>query len=366
MRFGTVLEAARRYNASDIHLVAGAPPALRVDGEVVLTERGPLAPAEIKETVDSILTDDQQRTLEREKELCFSHFDERGHRARVSVYYSAGHVELCARLSEERVKSIEELNLPAHIESVCWMTRGLVVITGPTGMGKTTTMNYIIDRINTQRRCKIITIEDPVEFTHTHKRSIVVQQEVRNDVLSFNKALVHALRQNPDVIAVGEMRDLDTIQTAITAAETGHLVLATLHTPDTTQTVDRIIGVFPAHQQDQVRLQFANSLQMAVSQKLLPTASERGRALACEILVATMAVRSVIREGHVHKLYSIIQTGQAHRMQTMDAALLGLYMKGEITYDTALNHAAHPEFIEKRSGRTSQDEAVEGNGASRP
>jgi len=354
MRFKTLLESGRKFGASDIHIVAGLPPVFRIDGAIILTERAPLSDVEIRELIYSILNEEQKQSLEREKELGFSHLDPDFGRSRVTVYYSNARPEMSVRLCQERVLSAEELHLPEFVESFTWLTSGLVVITGPTGMGKTTTMNYIIDRINSQRRCKIITIEDPLEFTHTHRKSIVVQQEVHTDTHSFRRALVHALRQDPDVIAIGEMRELETMQTALNAAETGHLVLATLHTPDATQTVERVISVFPPHQQEQVRFQFANTLQAAVAQKLLPRAVGPGRALACEILVATTAVRSIIRSGETHKLYSVIQTGQVHKMQTMDQALLDLYYKGEITYDTALNNATHPNFIESRSGTPPQ------------
>lgn len=350
MRFKTLMEAARKFRASDIHVVAGAPPAFRVDGEIMLAERAILGPQDIEAIIGDVTTQEQREFMEREREICFSMILEDQTRARVSIYYSAGHAELAVRVCPDSIPTLQELNLPAFIETIPWMATGLVIVTGPTGMGKTTTMNYIIDRINSERRCKIITIEDPVEFTHHHKRSIVVQQEVRSDTLSFSRALIHALRQDPDVIAIGEMRDLETMQTALTAAETGHLVLATLHTPDTSQTVDRIVGVFPAYQQDQVRLQFANTLQAAIAQKLLPRANGPGRALACEILVATMAVRGIIREGGTQKLYSILQTGINQSMQTMDAALLDLYLRGEITYDVALSNATHQNFIESRSG----------------
>ena len=351
MRFQKLLDAARKYGASDVHLVYGAPPAFRVDGDIVLADRSPMLAEDIVAVVDEVTTAEQRETLMRERELCFSLLDGEAHRARVTVYFSAGRIELAVRVCQERIATRDQLRLPEFVESLCWLTDGLVIITGPTGMGKTTTMNYIIDRINQQRRCKIITIEDPVEYTHTHGRSLVVQQEVHSDTHSFGRALIHALRQDPDVIAIGEMRDLQTTSTALTAAETGHLVLATLHTPDATQTVERIISVFPAHQQEQVRLQCASTLKAAIAQKLLPCATGQGRVLACEVLTATTAVRAVIREGATHKLYSIIQTGLTNNMQTMDSSLLDLYLQGEITYDVALSNAAHPSFIEGRSGR---------------
>jgi len=351
MRFQRLLDAARKYEASDIHVVSNSPPAFRVDGEIVLVDFPALDRDEISQLVRSVTSDDQQDILRRERELCFSLIDEHGSRTRVSIYYSGGQPELAVRVCQDHIGTLEELHLPEFVDSLCWLANGLVLITGPTGMGKTTTMNFLIDRINSQRRCKIITIEDPVEFTHEHKKSLVVQQEVHTDTISFSRALVHALRQDPDIIAIGEMRDLETMSTALTAAETGHLVMATLHTPDATQSIERIISVFPPYQQEQVRFQCASTLKAVVAQKLLPTAGGSGRALACEILNVTTAVRSIIREGATYKLYSVLQTGQNSQMQTMDAALLDLYLKGEITYDTAISNATHPNFIEGRSGR---------------
>ncbi len=349
MKFSRLLDAARRHGASDIHVVSSSPPAFRVDGEIILADLPPLGPTEIETLVNSIITQSQRDILERERELCFSLIDESQQRCRVSIYYSGGRVELAVRVCQEDIGSLDQLHLPPFVDTIPWLTSGLALVTGPTGMGKTTTMNFIIDRINSQRRAKIVTIEDPVEFTHHHKRSLVIQQEVHTDTLSFGRALIHALRQDPDVIAIGEMRDLETMRTALTAAETGHLVLATLHTPDATQTIERIISVFPAYQQEQVRYQCANTLKAVVAQKLLPRAGGPGRVLACEILNVNTAARSIIREGATHKLYSVLQTGLNQSMNTMDAALLDLYLKGDITYDTALNNATHPSFIEHRT-----------------
>jgi twitching motility protein PilT len=226
----------------------------------------------------------------------------------------------------------------------------LILVTGPTGVGKTTTLNFMIDLINRERRAKIITIEDPVEFTHENRNSIVIQQEVYTDTPSYKHALIHVLRQDPDVIAVGEMRDLDTIATALTAAETGHLVLATLHTPDAVQTIQRIFGVFPAEQQNHIMYQLSNSLQAIIAQTLVPRADGNGQTLGCEICIATPAIRKFIREGEAHLLFSEIQTGKKWGMQTMDMALLELYQRGEITYDTAISNAREPEAIRRRTG----------------
>ncbi|MGA2500542.1 MAG: ATPase, T2SS/T4P/T4SS family [Tepidisphaeraceae bacterium] len=229
--------------------------------------------------------------------------------------------------------------MPAVVAELTRRPAGLILVTGPTGVGKTTTLNYMVHVINRERRCKIITIEDPVEYTHDNCMSIVVQQEVHTDTPSFRQALIHVLRQDPDVIAVGEMRDLETTATALSAAETGHLVIATVHTPDAVQTIQRIYSIFPSEQQNSIMYQLSNSLQAIVAQNLLPRADGKGQVLACEICVATPAVRHCIREGDAHQIISEIQTGRKHQMQTMDSALQDLYKRGEITYDTAVSAA---------------------------
>jgi len=347
MILNSLLERAKQIGASDIHLVAGVPPAFRVDGQIISHDSPALKPQQILDIATEILTPSQLAALEHNRELCFSLFKDGARASRVTLYYSAGSVEIAARVSEERVRSIRDLNLPPFVESIPKMTRGLVIVTGPTGTGKTTTLNYIIDHMNSSRRLKIVTIEDPVEYTHKHKKSLVVQQEIGLDAHSFGKALVCSLRLDPDVIVIGEMRDLETISTALVAAETGHLVLATLHTPDAAGSVDRIIGVFSVQQREQIRMQLANTLQAVIAQKLLPRASGKGRTLACEILTTTTAVRSHIREGDVFKLYSIMQTGQGRGMQTMDAALFEQYQRGIITYETAVENAAYPENMHR-------------------
>jgi twitching motility protein PilT len=347
MNFNLLLDEAKKIGASDIHLVAGSPPAFRVEGLIVLHASPALDARQVSAIVSELLTPSQKAALERDRTLWFSLFKDGVRSSRVSLYYSGGSLELAARVSEERMRSPKDLNLPPFVDSICWMSRGLVIVTGPTGVGKTTTLNYIIDHINAMRSVKILTIEDPVEFTHKHKKSLVVQQEVGLDVRSFQSALEASLRLNPDVIVIGEMRDLETIQTALVAAETGHLVLTTLHTPDAVGTIDRMIGVFPAQQREQIRTQLANTLQAVVAQKLLPRASGKGRVLACEILTTTGAVRNHIREGHVFKLYSAMQTSQAQNMQTMDAVLFDQYQKGVTTYETARSNALYPENMHK-------------------
>jgi len=260
---------------------------------------------------------------------------------------------MAIRVSETEIRPREALRLPAVIDELTRRPTGLILITGPTGVGKTTTLNYMVDLINRERRAKIVTIEDPVEFVHENRSSIVIQQEVHTDTPSFSKALIHVLRQDPDVIAIGEMRDQETIATALTAAETGHLVLATLHTPDAVQTIQRIYGTFPAEQQNNIAYQVSNSLQAIVAQNLLPRADGKGQILACEICVATPAIRKFIRDGEAHLIINEIQTGKKFQMQTMDTALLDLYQRGEITYDTALSFARDAnQFREKTSNGT--------------
>jgi twitching motility protein PilT len=254
-------------------------------------------------------------------------------------------------LCETTIRTLEELGLPPIIEELTRLPNGLILVTGATGMGKTTTLNYMIHTINEQRRVKIVTIEDPVEFEHQHKRSLVIQQEVMSDVRSFHGALRHVLRQNPDVIVIGEMRDLETIETALIAAETGHLVLATLHTPDAVQTIQRIFSVFPAEQQNSITVQLSASLQAVISQKLLPTADGKRRILAYEVCMATYAIRNHIRERSLHQIYSELQTGRKHGMATMDNMLLSLYQRGEITYDTAVSNAREPNLIRQNTGK---------------
>ncbi len=344
-----ILKAARRFHASDIHLIMNVAPVFRINGEIRPIEGEVLDAEQLKSIVYGLLTDSLRENLERDWQLCFSkHWPEIG-RFRISVYFHSGCPEMSIRLCETSVRSREELRLPAILEEVTRFSSGLILVTGPTGMGKTTTLNYMVDFINQHRRTKIVTIEDPIEYVHENQRSIVVQQEVMTDVHSFRTALVHVLRQDPDVIVIGEMRNLETIETALMAAETGHLVLATLHTPDSVQTVQRIFSVFPADQQNSIVMQVANSLQAIISQKLLPRADGNGQIMATEVCIATNAVRNHIRSREVHQIYNEMQTGRKHQMQTMDNALLDLYQKGEISYDTALSNAREPDHIRHKA-----------------
>jgi twitching motility protein PilT len=350
-----ILRGARKLRASDIHLVQGMAPVLRVNGEIRVTEGEPLSAETLQALLDEMTNERMRESFVREWQLSFSRTWPGLGRFRTSAYLRAGAPDMAIRLCETVVRSAEELGLPSVVNDLARLPNGLVLITGPTGMGKTTTLNYIINNINSERRCKVVTIEDPVEFVHENQRSIIVQQEVLTDTHSFRQALVHVLRQDPDVIAIGEMRDLETIETALTAAETGHLVLATLHTPDAVQTVQRVYSVFPAEQQNSIIVQLANCLQAIVCQRLLPRADGQGRALAVEVCNATPAIRKHIREKEAHLIHSEIQTGRKHQMQTMDNSLLELYQRAEITYDVCVSNARDPEYMRARtSGKSGE------------
>lgn len=340
---------ARMKNASDIHIVVGLPPIFRVDGEIVVAKDQPVTPEVSRELAYECLNDDQKRKLDTEWQLCFSTTFGEKDRARITVYFRNGAPELSIRLSEPLIRTSEDLHLPPIIEDLVRRPNGLVILTGPTGVGKTTTFHYMLDRINSEFRKKIVTIEDPIEFTHSPKRAIVVQLELLTDVHSFPAALVHVLRQDPNVIGIGEMRDRETMHTALLAAETGHLVVATLHTPDAVQSVQRIVSSFPEGQQSEIRHMVANTLQAVIAQQLLPRATGGRRLLCCEVLVGTPGIRNRIRDNSVHMIYSDIQAGRKHGMVTMDHALLELYQKGEITYDTAVTMARTPASILERS-----------------
>lgn len=343
-----ILAAARRENASDIHIVAGLPPLFRISGEIVLADLPPLTGEDTKQISYSLLNEEQKKVFERDWQLCCSVFDEKLGRFRVSVYYRTGNPELAIRPVMDHVRTRSELLLPEQIEDFTRLSSGLVLITGPTGTGKTTTMNYMIDLINSERRCKIIAIEDPVEYIHRPKRAVIVQQELYTDVKSFGSALVHVLRQDPDVICVGEMRDMDTTATALTAAETGHLVIATCHTPNTLQTVERIVAIFPENQQPQIFSQMANSLQGVIAQRLVPSADRKRRILATELLIVNHAARKNIRDRQLHLLVNVIQMGRKMGMHLMDDSLLELYEAGDITYDTAINYSHDPNEMRKK------------------
>src|SRR6202012_5173534 len=330
--FAEVLLEVLDRRASDLHITAGTPPMLRVRGRLAPMEGYPvLTPTDTREIVYSILSDSQRQRFENTWHLDFAYQIPGRARFRVNAYMQRSAVGAALRLIPFDVVPLERLGLPAAVAEFANRPRGLVLVTGPTGSGKSTTLASLVDVINQEREEHIMTIEDPIEFLHQHKKCIVNQRELGSDATSFADALKAALRQDPDVILVGEMRDLETISTAITAAETGHLVFATLHTQDAPQTIDRIIDVFAAAQQGQIRAQLAIGLQGVVTQTLLPTADGMGRCVAAEVLVPTPGVRNLIREGKTHQIYSLIQTGGEHGMQTMDSSLAGLVQQGKIT-----------------------------------
>jgi twitching motility protein PilT len=332
--------------ASDLHLTAGSPPQVRIDGSLrKLDGFGRLMPPELRTMVYSILTSQQREQLEERLELDCSHSLAGRARFRVNVYQQRGSVGAVLRAIPNSIKSLEELGMPPVVKELSMLGRGLVLVTGATGAGKTTTLAAMIDIINSSRQVHIMTIEDPIEFMHPHRKAIVNQREVGTDTRSFASALRHALRQDPDVILVGELRDLETIETAITAAETGHLVFATLHTQDAPQTVERLIDVFPPNQQVQVRVQLSGSIQGVVSQVLIPAANSSGRVAGVEVMVATPAIRNLIREGKVHQIRSAMQAGGRHGMQTMDQSLARLVRNGRITLAAATERASNTEDL---------------------
>jgi twitching motility protein PilT len=341
-----LLEHMVTRDASDLHVTVGTPPVIRVRGEVErVDEYAPLTPEDTQELLYRILSSEQQKNLEIKRQLDFSHSIPGLARFRVNVYFQRESIGAAVRLIPTELKTLEELGIPDSLHVLAEKPRGLVLVTGPTGSGKSTTLAAIIDEINRNRSEHILTIEDPIEFLHRHKRCIVNQREIGPDATSFADALRAALRQDPDVILVGEMRDLETISTALTAAETGHLVFATLHTQSAPQTIDRIIDVFPAEQQEQVRIQIANSLQGVVTQALLPTADQMGRVPALEILLPDDAVRNLIRQGKVEQIYSVMQTNTGRGMQTMEQSLGDLIMRRIVDFEVGLSRSSRPSQL---------------------
>jgi twitching motility protein PilT len=347
-----LLEVVVDRGASDLHLTTGTPPAVRLNGVLHRLENyEPLEPDQLQRMIYSILTQRQRERLEQDLELDVSYALPGKGRFRVNVYFQRDALGAAFRMIPFEIKSVEQLGLPRQVENFARLPRGLVLVTGPTGSGKSTTLAALVDIVNSERDQHIMTVEDPIEFLHKHKRCIVNQREVGHDTHSFADALKHVLRQDPDVILVGEMRDLETIQTALTAAETGHLVFATLHTQDAPQTVDRVIDVFPPFQQQQVRVQLAVTLQGVVTQQLLPTADGKGRAAAAEIMIATPAIQNLIREAKIHQIYSSMQAGAKHGMHTMDQHLTELVRAGRITYETAADRCHSIEELNRMLGR---------------
>lgn len=351
-----LLTVLLEQGGSDLHLAAGSPPQVRLHGSLVpMKEFGIMKPAGLRSMVYEILTTRQREQFEERRELDCSHPLPGKGRFRVNVFFQRDSVGCVMRAIPNEIQTLEQLGMPPVIKEFARLSRGLVLVTGPTGAGKSTTLASLIDLINSTRPVHVMTVEDPIEFMHRHKRGIVNQREVGADTLTFAEALRHALRQDPDVMLVGEMRDIETIATAITASETGHLVLATLHTQDAPQSIERIIDVFPSHQQQQVRVQLASSIQAVISQQLLPTADGNGRIAAIEVMVATPAIRNLIREGKVHQIASVMQSGGKFGMQTMDHALAALVKRGLVRRSLAMERSQRPEDFETLVGSAGRE-----------
>ncbi|MBI4341379.1 MAG: type IV pilus twitching motility protein PilT [Candidatus Omnitrophica bacterium] len=347
-----LLRLVVEQGATDLHLSATLPPHLRVDDRLVATEHAPLSGDDVKELAYSILSPEKVERFERWKELDFAFSVEGLARFRANYFVQQGYVGAAIRMLPFRIMNFNELGLPVQVVTdFAQKPKGLILITGATGSGKSTTLAAMVDYLNTNYDQHIITIEDPIEYIHTSKRSLIDQREVGNDTQSFAQGLKHVLRQDPDVILIGEMRDLETIETALIVAETGHLVLATLHTSDAVQTVNRIVDVFPSHQQNQVRVQLSLELLGVVSQQLIPKASGRGRVLAAEVMVVNHAIRSLIREQKIHQMYSVIQTGQKEGMRTMNQTLYELYVNRVISLEDALARSSDPDDLMRLMNR---------------
>ena len=341
-----LLRAMIEKGASDMHVTTGSPPLLRIDGAIVPLKLPPLSPMETKQLCYSVLTEEQKIQFEKNKELDLSFGVKNLSRFRANIFLQRGAVSGAFRSIPFKILSFDELGLPAVVSEIASKPRGLILVTGPTGSGKSTTLASIIDKINNETRQHIVTIEDPIEYLHPHKRSIVNQREIGSDTSTFKQALKYVLRQDPDVVLVGEMRDLETIEAALTIAETGHLVFATLHTNSAIQSINRVIDVFPPHQQSQVRAQLSFVLEGVLSQLLLPRAGAPGRALALEVLVPNAAIRNLIREDKVHQIYTQMQVGQQkHGMQTMNQSLYSLYARRMISLEEALGRSSEPDEL---------------------
>ena len=349
---------------SDLHLTAGTPPTVRVHGELErLDDYPPLTPRALQGMIYAILPQKMRERFEQELELDMSYSLPGRARFRVNVYMQRDAVGAVFRVIPFEIKGLDDLGLPPVAADLARFPRGFVVVTGPTGSGKSTTLAAMVDVVNRERAGHIMTVEDPIEFLHKHKTCVVNQREIGADTHSFAAALKHVLRQDPDVILVGEMRDLETISTAITAAETGHLVFATLHTQDAPQTIDRIIDVFPPHQQQQTRVQLSTTLQGVITQQLIPTVDGKGRVVAAEVMVATPGIRNLIREGKVHQIYSAMQAGGRYGMQTMDMSLASHVKAGRVTQQMAFERCHDPEELQRLIGSSGGLSAFAGGGA---
>src|ERR687891_1018287 len=347
-----LLKRVVELEGSDLHITTNTPPQIRVHGHLQREVGAAMTPAETKQMTYSVLTDAQKKRFEETLELDFSFGIKGLARFRCNMFNQRGAVGAVYRLIPEQIKTFQELGLPAVIGTLAERPRGLVLVTGPTGSGKSTTLAAMIDKINTERRDHILTIEDPIEFVHPHKGCLVNQREVHQDTMGFAAALRAALREDPDIVLIGELRDLETIESALRIAETGHLTFATLHTNSAAQTINRIVDVFPAHQQPQIRAQLSFVLEGIMCQALLPKANGKGRVMAMEILVPNAAIRNLIREDKVHQIYSMMQTGQAkYGMQTFNQSLATLYFKKLITLQTALSRSSNPDELQEMISR---------------
>lgn len=340
--------------ASDLHITAGLPPQFRINGQIASSDHEPLTPEITLQITYSILNEEQQKRFEAEHELDFS-FGVKGlSRFRANVFLQRGVTSLAIRQIPYEILAMRELGLPNIVQKLAEKQKGLLLVTGPTGSGKSTTQASIIDKINTERSSHIITIEDPIEYVHQHKKCIVNQREVRADTDSFTAALKHVLRQDPDIILIGEMRDLETMGAALTIAETGHLTLATLHTNSTYESINRIVDSFPASQQGQIRAQLAFVLEGVITQQLIPRKNGSGRAMCCEIMVCTPAIRATIRDDKIHQIYGLMQAGQKFGMQTMNQALFNAAIKGDISTEEAMRRSSDPEELSKMLGEKAE------------
>lgn len=347
-----ILRHVAEREASDLHITVGVPPIVRVNGELASLDHPKLKPDDTERLIYSMLSDEQREKVESGLECDLSYSIAGQARFRVNVFQQRNSVGAAFRLVPAVIKSLEELQLPPILDAIVRKPRGFVIVTGPTGSGKSTTLASMINIINETRSVHVVTVEDPIEYLHAHKNSIINQREVGSDTRSFANALKFVLRQDPDVILIGEMRDMETIAAGLTAAETGHLVFTTLHTQDAAQSVDRVIDVFPPHQQQQIRVQLAGTLQGVISQQLLPSKDGRGQAVGVEVMMPTPGIRNMIRESKTHQIYNAVQTGQKFGMQTMDQSLVDLYRRGKITYETALSRSVDPQDLKNMLGRT--------------
>ena len=347
-----LLQIMVQMGASDIHLTAGSPPQVRVDGALQRLDHPTLSPPDSKQLVYSVLTDAQKHRFEMESDLDFSFGIKGLSRFRGNVFIQKSAVAAAIRTIPFELKGLEELGIPSIVSDLIKKPMGLILVTGPTGSGKSTTLAAMIDTINSERHAHIVTVEDPIEFVHLHKKSVVNQREIITDTKNFSTALRYVLRQDPNVVLIGEMRDLETTEAALSIAETGHLTFATLHTSSAVQTINRIIDIFPAHQQSQVRAQLSFVLEGVVSQQLIPKKTQKGRCASVEIMIPNTAVRNLIREDKVHQIYSVMQSGQdTHGMITMNQSLLNLYSRGLISYEAALGRSSRPEELTAMVGK---------------